>query len=136
MDSNLLLVFTSSMVLLSGVKLWQKGNDLAASGKTAEGIIFKNNYKGMGASKGLYFPVVRFLTDDKKWITQELGVGQNPPMDEGKKVTVIYDPENPTIVDIKTTFRQVLLPRMLVVLGSSGIIIGLLLYIEVIEVVY
>ncbi len=133
MDGNLILVFVSTILMLVGVKLWQTGDILVNTGKTAKGIVFKNNYKGMGSNRGLYFPVVRFLTDKNEWITQELSIGQNPPMEEGKKLTLIYDPEDPTLVDIKSTFRQEFLPRMLVAVGLSGIIIGLLLYLELVE---
>ncbi len=133
MDGNLILVIVSTILMLVGVKLWQTGDILVNTGKTAKGIVFKNNYKGMGANRGLYFPVVRFLTDKNEWITQELSIGQNPPMEEGKKLTLIYDPEDPTLVDIKSTFRQEFLPRMLVAVGLSVIIIGLLLYLELVE---
>lgn len=133
MDSNLIIVVTSTIVMLAGVKLWQTGDSLVNTGKTAKGIIFKNNYKGMGSNRGLYFPVVRFLTDRNEWITQELNIGQNPPREEGKKVAIIYDPEDPTVVDIKSSFRQEFLPRILVAVGLSGVIIGLLLYLEIIE---
>ena len=133
MDSSLIIVLGSLVLLLIGVKLWQQANILVTSGKTAKGIIFKNNFKGTTSSRGLYFPVVRFLTEDKEWITQELSIGQNPPMEEGRKVTVIYDPEDPTNVDIKSTFKQEVLPRIFVSVGILGIIVGLLLYLELIE---
>jgi len=116
--------------MLAGVKLWQAGNILINTGQTVKGIVFKNNYKVFGANQGLYFPVVRFLTAKNEWITQELSIGQNPPMEEGKKITLVYDPENPSEVDIKSPFRQEFLPRILVAVGLSGIIIGLMLYIE------
>jgi len=133
MDSSLLLIFISLISLLLGVKFWQTGNSLIENGKKAEAIIFKNNFKGAGYQRGLYFPVVRFLTEKKEWITQELSVGQNPPMEEGKRVTVIYDPEDPTTVDIHSTFRLEILPKILVVLGIFGIVSGFLVYLEIIE---
>ncbi|MEM7296913.1 MAG: DUF3592 domain-containing protein [Bacteroidota bacterium] len=132
MDSYLIIVFASTIAMLIGVKLWQRGNILVNSGKIAEGIVFANNYKGGGSNRGLYFPVVRFLTDKNEWITQELIIGQNPPMREGKKITVVYDPDDPTLVDIKSSLRQELLPRLLVALGLSGVVIGLLAYMEII----
>ncbi|MEQ8240922.1 DUF3592 domain-containing protein [Marinoscillum sp.] len=133
MDSNLVIVIISAILMLLGVKFWQTGDVLINTGKTAKGIVFKNNYKGKGANQGLYFPVVRFLTDKNEWITQELSIGQNPPMEEGKKITVIYAPEDPKVVDIQSAFRQEVLPRILVAVGLSEIIIGLLMYLEIIE---
>ncbi len=134
MDSYVLIVLVSLVSLIIGVKFWQKGNLLIETGITTSGTIFKNNFKGAaGFSHGMYYPVVRFLTERKEWITQELSIGRNPPIKEGSKVTVIYDPEDPTNVDIRSTFRQEILPRILLAIGVAGIIIGLLGYLELIE---
>lgn len=105
MDSDLTLVIASTFFLLLGAKLWQKSTNLIVSGKRTQAVIFKNNYSETRGSRGMYFPVVRFLTAEKEWITQELSIGQNPPMKEGKKVQVIYDPDDPSEVEINTAFR-------------------------------
>lgn len=134
MDSYLVIVFISLGCLVIGVKFWQKGNLLIAEGITASATIYKNNLKhGTGSGRGSYFPVVRFLTENQEWITQELSIGHNPPMKVGRKVVVIYDPEDPTKVDIKSTFRQVILPRVLVAIGLTGILASLLDYLEIME---
>lgn len=134
MDGGIVLVFFSLICLVLGVKLWQKGNLLITTGITTSGIIYRNNFKrGSGSSGGVYYPVVRFLTEKEEWITQELNFGRNPPMQEGAEVTVIYDPEDPTNVDIKSTFMQVIMPRILVAIGITGIIAGLLGYLDIIE---
>jgi hypothetical protein len=73
-----------------------------------------------GSKGGYYYPVVRFLTDKKEWITQQLNIGQTPPMKEGTKVEVIYDPDEPTTVQINSRFLLEILPRLFVMLERVG----------------
>ncbi|WP_183573219.1 DUF3592 domain-containing protein [Mucilaginibacter sp. X5P1] len=41
----------------------------------------------------LYHPVIRYVTKQKDWITEEYDIGNYPCLyNEGDKVTVIYDP--------------------------------------------
>lgn len=130
MDSDLTLIVFSTLFC---VKLWQKSSSLISHGKKAKAVVFRNNYKGVHNEQGLYFPVVRFLTDKQEWVTQELSIGQNPPMEEGKQVQVIYDPEDPSEVEINTIFRLEILPRFLVAVGLCGVIIGFIMYLEIVE---
>lgn len=73
------------------------------NGKIADAVIFKNNFHSSRLSGGTYHPVVRFLTDKQEWITQELSIGYSPAKEEGTKLQVIYDPEDPTNVEINST---------------------------------
>jgi hypothetical protein len=134
MDSDLVLILTSSVFIVIGVVSWQKGSYLRRHGKKAGGIIFKNNFKGAGSrDNGLYFPVVRFLTDKQEWITQETNVGHVTPCDEGEKVEVLYDPENPTYVEINSTLNLKFIPVLFASLGVIGLIAGALLYLDIVE---
>jgi len=119
MPPELLILFVSTVLLFGGVYLWQKGSHLLNNGKKAEAIIFSNNFK-TGVNGGVYYPVVRFLTDKQEWITQELNFGTNPKMREGRKLEVVYDPENPTDVQMNSTFMLEILPRLLTALGVMG----------------
>jgi hypothetical protein len=134
MDNNLLIAIFSIIPLIVGVHLWQKGISLIRNGIKAEGIVFKNNFKGSINNKtGLYFPVVRFLTEKQEWITKELDIGQVPALEEGKKIRLIYNQENPEEVEINSTFRLEILPRIFVAIGVLMLILGLLGYLDVIE---
>ena len=108
-----------------GVHFWQKSNHLLANGKKANAIIFKNNYKNSTVT-GMYYPVVRFLTDKQEWITQELQIGYNPSKKEGTKLEVIYDPNDLGTVEINSTFQLEVLPKLFVVIGLCGAIFGIL----------
>ncbi len=101
----------------------EKGKRLSKIGKKAKGIVFKNNYKISGTdSRGIYYPVVRFLTENNEWITQEVDVGTNPPMAEGKEIEVLYDPNNPNEVIINSDLRLAYMPSFLTLIGIFGIV--------------
>ncbi|MBI3218671.1 MAG: DUF3592 domain-containing protein [Bacteroidetes bacterium] len=132
MNAELVILAISLVLIVVGVLLWQKGNHLLATGKKAKAIIFKNNYNaGVGRGGGTYYPVVRFLTDKQEWITQELSVGYNPAIEEGTELEVIYDPHDPTTVEINSSFQLEVLPRLLFVLGVCGLVFGFLELLEI-----
>ncbi len=120
--------------MAAGINLWQKGNLLLAKGKKAKAIIFKNNFRS-GSDGGVYYPVVRFLTDKQEWITQELNIGYSPAKLEGTKVEVIYNPDEPTTVEINSVFQLEILPRLFVALGLGGFVFGVLEYMEIINLI-
>lgn len=126
-----LLVSTASIAI--GAILWQKGNHLTATGKKAKAVIFKNNYSGTSPSGGMYYPVVRFLTEKQQWITQELSIGYNPPKEEGTKLEVIYDPDDPTHVEINSPFQLEILPRLFVAIGICGFVFGVLEMLDIVQ---
>ena len=134
MDSALIILIISSVLIIVGVVLWQKGNHLIANGKKAKAVIFKNNFDS-SSSGGVYFPVVRFLTDKQEWITQQLSIGYSPAKPEGTKLEVIYDPEEPTNVEINSAFQLEMLPRLFVIIGVVGLIWGILEYADIIQLI-
>lgn len=137
MDLNLPIAIFSIIPLILGVNLWQKGIRLLRNGIKAEGIVFKNNFRGSINNKsGLYYPAVRFLTKKEEWITKELDIGQFPALEEGKKIQLIYNQENPEEVELNSTFRLEILPRIFVAIGVMMLILGLLGYLEIIELYF
>jgi len=134
MDGDLIIALISGVFIVLGAKLWQKNNYLIAHGKKTEAVIFKNNYKRSGSDSGMYYPVVRFTTETEEWITQELSIGYTPAKAEGTKLEVIYDPEDPTHVEINGGFQLIVAPRFFVAIGLIGLILGLLDYLELIDI--
>lgn len=127
MVEEIILLAISMLIVTVGILLWQKGIYLLATGKKAKAIIFKNNFRpGTRGSSGIYFPVVRFLTDTQEWITQELSIGYHPAKKEGTELEMIYDPEDPSNVEINSSFQLEILPRILVIIGGCGLILGIL----------
>ena len=136
MDGEILVFVISLIAITIGIYLWQKGAHLLASGKRANAIIFKNNYSsGPGGKSPIYYPVVRFLTDEQEWITQELSIGYLPTKKEGTKLEVIYDPEDPSNVEINSTFQLEVLPRIFVIIGFSGLVLGFLELFEITQLI-
>jgi hypothetical protein len=125
MKEEIIILVLSAFFIFMGVHFWQKSNHLLAKGKKANAIIFKNNYKN-SSDTGMYYPVVRFLTDKQEWITQELQIGYNPAKKEGTKLEVIYDPNDPATVEINSTFQLKILPGLFIIIGLCGIIFGIL----------
>jgi len=125
MTGELAIFFISIGAFAIGAHHWQKGNHLLRNGKKTRAIIFKNNCES-NESDGIYYPVVRFLTDKQEWITQELSIGYNPAKEEGTKLEVIYDPDDPNSVEISSGIQLKILPRILVIAGILGLILVVL----------
>ena len=135
METSLIISLGSLVFIAVGYISMQRGERLIQNGKKTSAIIFKNIYKSTGSKNGgLYHPVIRFTTEKKEWITQELNTGYMPAKPQGKKIKVIYDPENSSIVEINSIFQLIILPRFLLAMGIVGFVFGLLEYIEIIHV--
>jgi hypothetical protein len=135
METELFVLFFSAGFLVIGVFLWQKGNHLLANGKKADAVIFKNNFHPSRSAGGTYHPVVRFLTDKQEWVTQELSIGYSKAKREGTKLQVIYDPEDPTVVEINSTLQLEILPRLFVTLGITGLVFVTLEALQIIALI-
>ncbi|MFK7951719.1 MAG: DUF3592 domain-containing protein [Ekhidna sp.] len=136
MSAEIILAFVSGGLMILGVFFWKKSDYLVKHGRKAEARIFKNNFRRMTTSSegGVYFPVVRFLTDKKEWITQELDIGYNPPKGEGEIVEILYDPDDPTYIQLNTMFILIFLPRIMIPVGLIGFVLSLLIYLEVVNI--
>jgi hypothetical protein len=134
MYGEIVILAISIGLITVGIFLWQKGNHLLRTGKKAQAVIFKNNYDSSGDG-GVYYPVVRFLTDKQEWVTQQLNIGYSPAKEEGTKLEVIYDPEDPSNVEINSTFLLEILPRILVISGVCGLVFGVLELLEITQLI-
>ena len=135
MFREIIVLAISIGAIAIGIHLWQKTNHLLTSGKKAKAEIFKNNYSSSAGFGGMYYPVVRFLTDKQEWITQELSIGYSPAKKEGTKLEVIYDPDDPTNVEINSTFQLEVLPRILVIIGVFGLVFGVLELLDITQLI-
>lgn len=127
MDIAWIIVTASTIFLLIGTRMWQQTNRLAASGKRCIATIISNNYR-YDKDGGYYYPLVRFVTDHKTWITQELNVGFQPAKKEGARIRIIYNPEDPYDFQLDSIFLRHIIPRLLVAVGITGIAYGLMMY--------
>ena len=100
------------VMILAGGFTWQSNSYLLRNGRKTDGIVFKNNLSGRA-----YYPVVRFLTDNQTWVTQELKMGSTSARKEGATIKVIYNPDDPTQVEIDSIFTLQVLPVIFIVIG-------------------
>lgn len=101
---------------------------LLKTGVRVEGIVFRIEYERSIDNKGgTYYPVIRFVTAEKEWVTEQYGIGSSPSAyNEGDKVNVVYD-----TADIKhfiiDNWQTKLLGPALVIIGVL-LIIGVIIY--------
>ena len=124
MDSAWIIIFVSIVIFAVGIILWQKSIRLRLNGKRCIGTIIRNNYK----ISGYYHPVIRFVTEDKLWITEELKIGFKPARSVGNRVKIIYNTKDPSDFQLDSIILIDILPRLLVASGLTGIAYGLMIY--------
>ncbi|WP_416866285.1 MAG: DUF3592 domain-containing protein [Imperialibacter sp.] len=129
---EIIILVVSFAVLAGGAVCLQKVHYLLNNGKKAEATIVGNHFESTRQG-GVYYPIVKFLTDKQEWITQQLSVGFKPKRAEGGKVDIIYDPDDLGNVEIDSTIMLEFLPRLLVVIGLCGVIFGVLEILDVTE---
>lgn len=128
-DAEWMVLIISTVVLVVGASFWLQSVRLRSNGIKCLGIIVKNNYES-SRNGGLYYPVIRFVTEEKIWITKQLNVGTKPAMREGKQVKIIYNADDPYDFQLDSFFLLDILPRLLVALGITGIAYGLMMCLE------
>jgi len=84
---------------------------------------------GLNNSPFLYYPVIRYTTLEKEWITEQYNIGTSYLMayKEGDKVKVVYDPNKTTtfIIDDGSTL---LIGPILIVIGVIVMIAAFVYY--------
>lgn len=95
-QGELIFAILSIALIAAGLFSLEKRSRLLKKGKKVKGIVYSNNFKMNHRGDGLYYPVIRFLTEKNEWMTQELNIGTNRPMKEREEIEVLYDPASPT----------------------------------------
>jgi hypothetical protein len=120
---NALIIIGVALVFISiAFTLSAKYKKIAAEGTEAEGIIFDKVSSSIsigGNYTNSTYPVVRFVTQDKEWITEQASVSMLLPWSykKGQEVTVIYRKEKPTDFFIKSTSTRAVINIM----GAAGV---------------
>ena len=137
MESDLTLCLISGIALVLGVILYQKNKPLLQNGKRTQAVIFQNkldrsvDFNETLSSRSIYYPIIKFTTDSNKQIIQELSIGYYPANAIGTKLEVIYNPDDPTNVEINSTLITKVLPTLLIAAGFVGFIVVVLEYAEI-----
>lgn len=115
---NIIIPFFVAVVsILLFLKLSEKKKQLIANGIETDGIIYGFDSSEIYDSSASY-PVIRFLTREKVWITEKADIAlPRFFLKEGQKVTVIYNAENPKEFIYKTSFDFTKLSYVFLVAG-------------------
>ena len=119
------IIFFSLIAITMGTILWRRGSKLLQNWKTTHGKVIGNNPKNSDGGI-VYYPVIEFLTDQNETILKELNVGTNPSPRIGRIIKVLYDPQNPTDIVSRPVLNLEIIPRILVAIGITGIIVAVL----------
>lgn len=113
------MVVGVSFLVVALIRLQQRAR-LNKIGIVTEGVVIRVEYEGH--RKPCYYPVVRFLTPQQKWVTARYNVGTNPSsFTEGETVQLRFDPVDPTCFTITSSYTNSL--YWLFVLFGAGLII-------------
>lgn len=89
------------------------------------GLVTELQYRS-GDSGGLWYPVLRFTTEDGRQVDTTAMYGTSPaPARAGERVTVLYDPARPTRAALHGRVGGTLLGGVFVVLGGVFAAVGL-----------
>jgi hypothetical protein len=107
-----------------GVSEAREAQVKVASYAVAEGSVTDNNYlstqdlEDSSRDTWAYYPVVTFTTGDGDLVTFTDGVGTFPPeYEEGERVEVLYDPQNPHDAILKSWKRIWMGPLWVMAIG-------------------
>jgi hypothetical protein len=115
-----IILFAIGMGLLyTTYAVSKKYDTLLKNGERAEGIIF--DFEG-GGPDNPDMPVIRFVTAQQEWITKASNISL-PHLKKGAKVTVLYDPQNPSNFVVKSSFSY-LMVSLLAIAGIAAILAG------------
>ena len=95
----------------------------AKKGIEVEGVIFDIAPSNNVDSRA-YYPLIRFVTAKKEWITEEYGISTMlGGFKKGQKVTVIYNSDNPKEFFVKSPITS-LVPIIVLILAIIILAIG------------
>jgi hypothetical protein len=124
--NELVLFVAGAIFTIIGIRKIYKRRKLVKTGIKVAGVVFRmeEEFKVKSFS---YYPVIRYVTLEKEWITERYDVGSSPAAyKEGDTVKVIYD-----TVDNKQFIIdswQAKLFEFLFLIGGVSLIIGAIIY--------
>jgi hypothetical protein len=133
MFTSLISLFIAFALILIAGKMILNIRKINKNGINAEGIIFdlhqsidiENNYATS------VYPIVRFLTKNKEWITKPTNIGVFPGIyKQGKAVQIVYQENNPNNFYIKDRITQII-PFLMLMVALFLIIISIIRLISI-----
>lgn len=105
-------------MIIAGIEKIRENNYLKVYGIKVRGVVYSLKMR-----EEFYYPIVRFRTREDVWITKELGSGSNPTRyREGTHVDLVYDPENPELVELDSYFNLAIVPILVIIIGMALVV--------------
>ena len=127
---ELILLAGGAFLTVFGIGKLNERGKLIKSGVKVEGVVFDIETSwgtGSDSRSTTYYPIIRFVTTDKEWITEKYDIGSNPSVySVGDKVTVIYDITDYKHFLIDNTQTKLLGPALIAV--GTLLILGVIMY--------
>ena len=125
MKDGIVLILASIAIFYIGFKFRLKARKILLNGVEVKGTVFDIVGSGITSSLSRY-PIVRFLTKENVWITQEYDISTTFNfLKKGQEVTVLYNPDAPNEFFIKTTSNNIV-PILTIMIGIIVLSIGVL----------
>ncbi len=128
MISDIIPAIMGVCFIIGGLIKMKDNRYLKVYGIKVKGIVYALEREG-----DHYHPVVRFRIKKEEWITKKLDSGTNPSLfSEGDPVNLLYDPEDPEVVQLDSFPWLIIFPGLFIFAGSGFIGYYLLALFEII----
>lgn len=132
-------MFFSFVSIILGALFWRAGRRILAKGKLTEATIVENVYYPNehihDDKSGTYYPVIHFTTDKNKLITKQLDTGANPPRAVGTKISIVYNPDDPSDIVTYPNVKLNVIPKLFMTVGVTGLIVAVLDAFDIVSVI-
>ena len=119
------------LLIVFSVNILSKFKFIERNGVEVEGIVFDSQTSST-TDTNVSYPIIRFLTKENDWITEESKIGTIPGLyKSGEKLTVVYENGNPKNFYIKN-IKSYSVPYIMISIGVVLIILGILKLIGII----
>jgi hypothetical protein len=110
-------------VLYMAVKFRSNTKNIAKNGEQVEGVVF-DIVQDTNPQSQAKFPVIRFVTSRKEWITEQYNISTLPGfLKKGQKIIIIYNPDNPKEFFVKSRTNSIV-PVLLFLFGMIILSMG------------
>lgn len=128
---GIFLMLFGALFVGIGFFVWQDNRSFVSKAATAEGIVVEMRSRTSRDSDGdvstTYYPVVRFQPEFGEPITFAANFSTNPPEYRVEdRVTVYYNPSDPTDARLSSAGLSVWLPLIFGIVGGVAFVVGLI----------
>ena len=127
--SELICFLIGVMLVVFGLSKRTQRHELLKKGIKTEGVVFRMEKKndnplivskdpnGFKSASVFYYPVIRYVTREKEWITQayDVSVSSFGQYNEGDEVVVFYDPSDNNKFIIDDTSTKLMGPILIII---------------------